>query len=428
MSAPPKRSLFNKPAWSNPSKIGGADDLFHRSNQTYVKLAAEAEERRKKKLAKLQRQRESEKALEGPPGKRRCVSDDSDDGSDSSSSEEKPHHAAKEKVHLSRSHAPAHREAGPSDAVEPTSVSEGLTEQPDISLNENNPNPKIAKASFPSPPRTIDLEEQTSQSQIRKDDELEITMSRISRPAEDDGLPLSDEEFPELARKAREMARRKRLEAESAPASQDSFHVSGDDVQFSRSDSLRAPTPECPPPNPAIEILLTSSIPNTVPLIVTRKISQRLKEVRLAWCARQHFSPEFTATVFLTWRGNRLFDVTTCKSLGIAVDPGGDILLKGRKDVMGEQGRKIHMEATTEEILAEHQRSKRRTTAETVEDDSQVEEVAPVVKEKEPQVRIILKARGYEDFKLIVKPVRTNGSLCYCSLLMAFSLRSFHGL
>lgn len=411
MSAPLKRPLFNKPAWSNPSKIGAADDLFHRSNQTYLKIAAEAEERRKKKTVRLQRERESEKAVERRPGKRRCVSDDSEDDGDSSGSEEK--------IHLSCPQVPTDNGTGLPGTAKLNPISESPAKPSDDIVNDRKPNQ--AKASLSS--SIIDLEDEASQPQLREreDSDLEVTVPRVSRPAEDDGLPLSDEEFPELARKARERAKRKRLEADSVPATQNSSYTAEGDSQAQRSKALREPTPPCPPSDPVIQILITSPIPDTDPLIVSRRISQRLKDVRLAWCARQPFASDFIPTVFLTWRGNRLFDVTTCKSLGIAVDPDGDILLKGRKDIMGEEDRKIHMEATTEEILAEHQRNKSSAIAENVE-DSEVEEVVAVVKEKEAQVRIILKAKGFEDFKLIVKSVRTWIFLCGYSLLMSFSL------
>ena len=402
MSAGPKRSLFNKPAWSNPSNIGAVDDLFHRSNQTYLKVAAEAEARRKRKAAKIQREREDEKAVERRPDKRRCVSDDSEDDNDSSVGEEK--NDSPKEVYLSRPRVPAENET--SFSVTPrTNLTPKFSPRP-VDDIKNERKPGQPRASLSS--SVIDLDDEASEPRLgdREDSDLEeVTELRVSRPAEDDGLLLSDEEFPELAKKAREKAKRKRLEAESMSATQTSIYATEGDSQSQRSTALHESTPPCPPPDPVIQILITSPIPDTEPLIVSRRISQRLKDVRLAWCARQPFTPEFTPTVFLTWRGNRLFDVTTCKSLGIAVGPDGDILLKGRRDVMGEEDRQVHVEALTEEILDERQRSKSSVIAENVE-ESEVEEVLPHKKEKETQVRIILKAKGLDDFKLIVKPVR----------------------
>lgn len=410
MSAPPKRPLFNKPAWSNPSQLGGADDLFHRSNQTYVKIAAEAEERRKKKIAKLEQDRKSENATQGRPGKRRRVSDESDDDGDSSSSEENPNGPTKVNSHFKYSNVPTDRESGLPISVKSTPTSESLPKPPDNTVtNHKQNNGNALRAS-----NVIDLEDEDSQPGLQEEDvDVQAIAPGTSGPPEDDDFPVSDEEFPELAMKARETARRKLLEADSQPATQYSSYEAESDPRSHNSKSLREPTPPRLSPDPIVQILITSQIPGTEPLIVSRKISQRLKDVRLAWCERQHFAPEFIPAVFLTWRGNRLFDVTTCKSLGIGVDADGDILLKGRKDIMGEEDRQIHMEATTDEIIAGHQKTKQHITDKN--EDDELDEDFPVQNEKEAQLRIILKAKGFEDFKLIVKPVCTFTPYYYCS-------------
>jgi hypothetical protein len=399
MSAPPKRPLFNKPAWSDPSKLGGADDLFHRSNQTYVKIAAEAEERRKKKLAKLEQERKSENATQGRPGKRRRLSDESEDDGDSSSSEGKPHGPEKVSSHIKYSNVPTDCDTGLPISAKSTPISGFLSEPRDNTENDH----KHDKGNLPRAPNVIDLEDEGNQPQVQEEDtDFQAIAPGTLGPPEDDDFLVSDEEFPELAMKARETARRKRLETDSRPATQESSYEAESDSHAHNSKCLREPTPPRLPPDPIVQILITSHIPGTEPLIVSRKISQRLKDVRLAWCERQHFAPEFIPTVFLTWRGNRLFDVTTCKSLGIGVDGEGDILLKGRKDIMGEEDRQIHMEATTDEIITGHQKAKQRITNGIEEDE--VEEAGPV-QNKEAQLRIILKAKSFEDFKLIVKPV-----------------------
>jgi hypothetical protein len=412
MSAPPKRPLFNKPSWSNPTRIESADDLFHRSNQTYLQIAAEAEERRKKRIAKLQQERKSEDVIGGRRDKRRRFSDDSEDDGDSSGSEKRPDVATGENIDLGRPNVPPNRDTSLPIAVNPKPTSEPLSTRPEDLVNERNLNK--AKASVSSRD-IIDLEDEES------DGDLQVTAPKVSRPAEEDELPSSDDEFSELAKKAREKARRIRPAVDSVLASQNSSHAAQGDLQIQPSKSLREPPPSCPPLDPVVQLLITSQIPNTEPLIVSRKVSQRLKEVRLVWCERQHFTAEFIPKVFLTWKGNRLFDVTTCKSLGIDVGLDGGILLKGRKDIMGDCDGKIHMEATTEEIFAEQQKAKRRVISERA-DDNEVEEVVPVAQATEAQVRIILKAKGFEDFKLRVKSVRNFNMYTCCFLLMASSL------
>ncbi|OJK00593.1 hypothetical protein ASPACDRAFT_119130 [Aspergillus aculeatus ATCC 16872] len=101
-----------------------------------------------------------------------------------------------------------------------------------------------------------------------------------------------------------------------------------------------------------VQILITSKISNTKPLIVRRKIHQPLKDVRLAWLNRQDLPKGLESSIFLTWKGKRLFDVTTCRSLGIG--PKGrhahgpvtcDFLRSDSSDLQ------IHMEAATDNPL-----------------------------------------------------------------------------
>ncbi|RAL08706.1 small ubiquitin-related modifier domain-containing protein [Aspergillus homomorphus CBS 101889] len=101
-----------------------------------------------------------------------------------------------------------------------------------------------------------------------------------------------------------------------------------------------------------VQILITSSINHTKPLIVRRKMHQPLKDVRLAWFNRQALPKELQSSIFLTWKGKRLFDVTTCRSLGIGAKGGHaygtDVYGFPRNDCPDLQ---VHMEATTENCL-----------------------------------------------------------------------------
>lgn len=259
----------------------------------------------------------------------------------------------------------------------------------------------------PLPSNIIDLDDEDDPPEEDDNEIVEVTaVKRPEPPPEDDDFPPSDDEFAELARKAREKARRKRFEADVLSPTPDPSRPGRPDDSFSGAKPAHEPTPPPAVPDPVVSILITSRITNTTPLIVNRKVSQRLKDVRVTWCQRQGFTPDFTTTVFLTWRGKRLFDVTTCGSLGIGVDFNGKIVTKGQKDILGEEERQIHMEAMTEEILEEIQRMRRRKADEEGPEETEVQEQQPPAPEKkEPQVRIILKAKGYSDLKLIVKPV-----------------------
>lgn len=203
----------------------------------------------------------------------------------------------------------------------------------------------------------------------------------------------SDAEIRELAAKARE---RRRLQEEGQRTFKNVEEDGSPAMPASASPtSLNAKTK----PDSVIEILITSVIPNTKPLIVQRRLSQRLKEVRLAWCERQDFSPDFTDLVFLTWRNRRLYDVTTCKNLQFKSQ-------RKSQDSMDDDGEiiRVHLEAITEEILAAT-KQKTNSSGRPDMDKSDSTDIKNANELKAEQLKIKVRAPGYEDHKLIVKPV-----------------------
>ena len=399
--APPKRSLFNKPAWSRPQDATSAVDFFSRSRQTYVDVAVEEERKRKRKLIAKQREATQKAAAETRESKRRCVesSDDNDhsssegDRSGSDNGKGKSNRRALKEPSVPKSASPAKQDAPPTS----------LCKRYEDTVAASTVEPKRA----PVHSTVIDLDDDDDEGHVippPEEDDAIVTIFKPKAPPEEDDYPPSDDEFAELARKAREKARRKRLEEETVSSVRDPAPSKGPYVPFHESQPGSKATP--PPPDPVVQILITSRIADTDPLIVQRRLGQRLKDVRVTWCQRQSFTPEFTSTVFLTWRGKRLFDVTSCKSLGIGVNSAGDIVTKGQKDMLGEEDRQIHMEAMTNEIFEEHKKTKQKEAAGEEAKDEQVEEIVGVPPKPEAQVRIILKAKGFDDFKLIVKPVR----------------------
>ena len=406
-SNPIKRSIFNKPSWSNPQQIQNADNFFNKSNQTYVDVVAEAARKRERKLTRKQKERSQENTTSGQPGKRRRVSVDSDDDDNSSSSDEEipPTKEADKKG----GEVTLNSKAGIASSVKPEASPKSLAKRYDhyITARKRDEEPK-----FP-PSDIIDLEDETVEKEQQEDsDDLQIMVAKVSKPIEEDELPASDEEFPELARKAREKARRKRLETDIVSEAPDFHSKAGESGPLQRIQPVPRSTSPPPPPDPIVQIMITSQIENTEPLIVRRRVSQRLKDVRLAWCSRQEFSPDFIPNIFLTWKGKRLFDVTTCKSLGIAVDQYGTILIKGQKDIMEEVDGQIQMEAMTDGILEEYRKAKSGAIVGEEVEEAAAAEKAPPEKKKEPQVRIILKARGFEILKLIVRPVIISKLKC----------------
>ncbi|KAG0125759.1 nucleophile aminohydrolase [Tuber indicum] len=142
---------------------------------------------------------------------------------------------------------------------------------------------------------------------------------------------------------------------------------------------------------PCVSILVTSDIPKTKPLICRRRVGQTLKEVRLAWCQRQGFNEDTTSDVFLTWKGNKIFDVNTCTGMGISPDEEGNF----EENTEGVKDKHLHFEAMTAEIFAERERSR----------EAQYDGLEEEPEEKvEESIGIVLKSKGYANFPTKVRP------------------------
>lgn len=393
-SPPKKRSLFNKPSWSRPQALSSDTDLFHRSNQTYADLAAEAERARKRKLARKERERARQYAVGERAGKRRRVSEGEDNEDDDSSSDESADHSSPREIKTSSPQSKKDRTLPSRSPQKPIHSPKSLLKRYEAKIaaikvgQEQKPKPEPeSKTSY-----IIDLEDEEASALPGQQPIWNSVIVEPAAPVTEDNEPVSDDEFPELARQAREKARRKRLEEDIA-----SRTASPQDGQI----SLHGTMPSTSQSDPVLHILVTSSIDNTVPLIISRRLSQRLKDVRLTWTKRQNFPSEFTDTVFLTWRGKRVFDVTTCRSLGISVDAIERVSTKG--DSLEEEGAQIHMEAMTARILEAYKKAKCKENA--GHEDVVAQEEAVPAQDSESQFRIILKAKGLADFKLQVRPV-----------------------
>lgn len=170
-----------------------------------------------------------------------------------------------------------------------------------------------------------------------------------------------------------------------------------------------SPTPAAQPPrpDPVLTIMIYSRILGTKPLLAKRNLTQRVKEVLDAWLSRQtELSEAQKAAVFLTWRGGRVFAISSCKSLGIEVNEAGEVFFKGKSktEAPSEENAQIAFEAVTQEILDKDKREKeaeRKRMHGGGLEDMRKEEPA---KDKN-KIKIVLKAKGYADFKLMVNPV-----------------------
>ena len=429
-----KKSLFNRPAWAKPATdTANNENLFHRSDQTYVKVAAEEERRRHERLAQKRQKGEKQSKTQVPVKnddiqashrkRRRLSLESDDDGAEGDMVDAqkglKPASTAvdsssEEEVEVNdRQAGGAGRQSSPKSLAKRYDIlmTEKLSDMCETTIKAVDGRASRQTRSN----KVINLDDDSGDEPTHKPATRHVSSSprptavKVTELSTDDLLP-SDDEFEDLARAVRERARRKRLQDDIAPSPQ--LRSPSVEEPFAiRSPSTHEPTPPPPDPmqDPVLQILITSRLASTTPLIVNRRTSQRLKDVRITWCNRQKFSSDMSSKVFLTWRGKRLFDVTTCKSLGIAANENGIVRFKGTEDMFCEDERQIHMEAMTDELFAEYKLEKQRK--EDVEgkkepaEDTGKKATQAKKKSTEPEVRIIVKAKDFAEFKLIVRPV-----------------------
>ncbi|KAK7734436.1 hypothetical protein SLS57_000130 [Botryosphaeria dothidea] len=358
--APPKqkRSFFKKPSWKQKVDNPDEDDptaMFDGSKQTFSAVMEEQERARVKKLQEQEEKARRKELKAARQGKRRKIARDEEQYSD-------------------EDHVPATRVRYEATAQEHESV---LTSATVIDLGDSDSDDGIS-------PAVNGAVKQTSEpTPIDPDDDI-------------------DESDPELREIIRETRRKKRLEDERK-AMQGTPPAGAGTQQGSSPGAARGvSTPLTPPPqDPPVQLLITSRIPNTKPLIVARKLRQRLQEVRIAWCKKQGFDREMTDSVFFTFKGRRLFDVATCRSLGLDADCFGNVYMKGNPNWDENDGR-ITVEAVTQEIYQENLREARRQREPEAERELELEP------EPEPKkTKIIVKTKDFGDVKFTCSPETT---------------------
>jgi hypothetical protein len=127
-------------------------------------------------------------------------------------------------------------------------------------------------------------------------------------------------------------------------------------------------------------------------------MSQALKDARLAWCKRQGFTEQETSSIYLTWKGSRLFDVTTCKRLDLSSEKKSFLDLDDDLDEK-ETELRIHMEAETDDPALMNRRGPTPGAGE----GSPAPPTAADEQEVEP-MKLLLKCPGFNDFRVKAKP------------------------
>ena len=393
-------SLFNRPVWaksqtSNLDEDASETSLFSHSARSYSDIVAEKERKRRARLEKSKarekrrgsgkREIKEERDGAGSPKKRRITLEDGE--------------ALLNSVGLARAPSPGllgEDEDSAGDGMEHLPV----RRSPRINTRVYIEDPRMAKKCNKST-EVVD----TGSSDHEEDFVVNTAPLPPAEPAEEE----SDDEFAELARRARLQRQQKDAKDKKSRTPDVAVYSPSPGVCAADTGQRSLPTPL---PDPTIQLFVTSRIPNTNPLIVHRKLSQRIQEIRQVWCTKQGFSEEFSKDVFFVHRMRRVYDVTTCRSLGLEVDSLGNVVMKGTEGKDGVE--KVHLEAVTNELFeqlkAEKARETKRRSGDLPPEESA--EAGAIDGEDETQhprgeslIRLLLKAKGKEDFKLKVKPV-----------------------
>jgi hypothetical protein len=415
-SAAPKRSLFNKPTWAAKTiTVAKTEtDFFDHRDSTYSAILAEREKKRQKHRAKAAAVAENR---DGHDAKRRRLSNDEDTDLDTESGEEEEEARSQ---YLQRE--------GPATRSTPTK--KGQTASPSLDHSSKQFSP-IKSLKAPNT-RIIDLEGKEDEvnpitESLRAPQEVSRVMPRPKPLSSDPESEDEDEYTLELKRKARERARLQRLgldtstsmKSEPQSAKSQSPQLGGPS-QPDSAKSPEAPLHERSPQSSEsrkeedikVMILIRTAIPNTNQLIVNRWASQNLQQVKEAWCKRQGFDASMAKRVFLTWRGNKLFNTTTLTHILRTLKAekkksGVGNLDRDEEDSDLSEG-KIEVEAVTEDILTERKRVKekedRLADASNGDEGLPLEEVGESRPRKEPDVQLILNSPSLESVALKVRP------------------------
>ncbi|KAI1002874.1 hypothetical protein K3495_g5326 [Podosphaera aphanis] len=408
-SSPKKRSLFSKQILAKVSVAKDPVDFFSRAKEVYPKLLQEEEQKRQNRLKDLENKRSSREIesteISSLEGKRRRL--------------DTPESIAPEPIALEnpapitqsedikwiqresfKATSPIRKTRSPSLQNNHTlSKSQELHRETYLSIDKKESSTYPTKGLARSAPiRPILLDDD---SEDDKDPPLPPPKSSIVEHVTES----SDEEYPELIQQARERERLKALRLNAVKSSREQILRAPNNTLDDVFETRAEPVIEL---DPTVELLITSEIEGTKPLRVKRKLSQRLKEARLIWCDRQPIKRDALGrtlqdVIFFTWRRKRLFDATTCGSLGLKLNKEGKLLpIEDGADSSGN----IHLEAWTEEAFKISE-LRAAAAAEDKEQDQNDEESTHNNSSSNSKFKVIMKARGMDSCKLVVRPTTT---------------------
>ena len=385
-------SLFNRPAWAKSNKTEDNEDeeknIFSHSG-SFRDIVAEQERRKKEKS-----ERKKVKQERRSSGKHKREKDEEEDAV-----AKKRRITLEDGEKLLRSVGLSANLATGVDVEEDDlegEVAQRVRRSARKNRDQHRDSLGQSKMGLRSRPEVVEIDDGSD------DDE---TVVPHVQTWESDEESESDEEFAELKRRARLQQQEKELYTRASDTRARSAGAGAEDTS-----EYRLPTP---PDEPIVQFFISSPIPNTKDLIVQRKLSQGLQDVRKAWCKKQNLPPETWPNVFFIHRTRRLYNVNTCKSIGLEVDAFGNLTMKGADGKEGVE--KVHLQAVTQEIfeaiLAEKDLQAKQRSGELPLDDQADAGAGDDALKPEPLIRVTLAAKDQEDLKLKLKPV-CHPSIC----------------
>jgi hypothetical protein len=163
-----------------------------------------------------------------------------------------------------------------------------------------------------------------------------------------------------------------------------------------------------------VELLIESRLEGIPVVNVKLKLIQKLKIVKETW-VRKHERDERVSVptsvlenMFFTWRGNKIYDLTTLESLGIKPPSSRDGVSSpwegSREGFKGSD--KIHIEVWTQELFDQHQaeldRERKRKRGEL--DEEMVESEPEPEPAKDERIRVVLRSKDHGEQRLKVPP------------------------
>ncbi|EUC45773.1 hypothetical protein COCMIDRAFT_94669 [Bipolaris oryzae ATCC 44560] len=381
-AAPPKkRSLFKRPAWQDSPKDDDAD-IFSHSNEFADIIADEARRRAEEK--KQDETRRARKHSQPRDSKRRRTSDQDDKKATASSTlKASPGRSKTPLSPLPVQSPPASLAARYDSLATSNSSATSLPHKDSLVIELDDSGDDSHNVPKPPAPAAVG---HTQDVTVRQSRPSPVVILDDDDDDEDEAEDEEDSMFAALRARARA-----RIAAKAAASSAQG------------SDTRKAPI---------TQLLITSRIPNTNPLMVKIRVDTYVEKPRKAWCAKQGLSQKDADNVFFTWKGTRIYDSTSITRLGITVDDSGNVTIEGDTNIYDDVNLpKIHVEAWTSELYKEYKREEAAAAAARI-----LAAEAPVVVEETPtpeptpvstKLRVILRAKGRADFGLTVNPHTT---------------------